>query len=916
MDLQSYLRYFLHMAARTLFLIDGSSQMYRAYHAFRGRGLSNQEGQTTHAVYVFVTMLRKLIADHHPEYIAASFDLAGPTFRDQLVTDYKANRAAMPDDLAEQINWVHQACEAMGVPILTAAGYEADDVIGTVARRARAEGFEVAIVSIDKDFFQMVAPGIRVYDPREDGAWFDSDGVVQKFGVRPEQVTDVLALVGDTSDNVAGVPGIGKKGAVDLVTQFGGLDALLERLGELKPKQREALSTHREDALRSRELVTIRADVPLDLDFEALRYRGASRERCYELFTRLAFRTLVNDYAPTADTIQKDYQLVTTLPELDVLVEGLRRAGEFAFRIVPDSPSAMRAAIVGIAFSSADRQARYLPLGHQNGDARSDLLANASAPTQVDVSAALERLRPIFEDEAVHKVGHDVKFEVIVLARHGIVLRGIAFDSMLASYLLDATRSGHPLEETSLEHLGYKALTDEDVCGRGARAIPFARLAPEALLTYAGERADLARQLSNRLAPLLVTDHLDAVYRELEMPLVPVLADIERAGVRLDGPALAAQSRHLEQELAAYTARIFGLAGEAFNINSPQQLGRILFDKLQLTPGKKTGKTRSASTAAEVLEELALSHDLPRLVLEWRALHKLKSTYIDALPQMVHPDTGRVHTCFNQAVAATGRLSSSDPNLQNIPIRTELGREIRRAFIAAPGHVLISADYSQIELRVLAHMAGEDALIEAFRTGEDIHERTALKLFGPDSGLDKHLLRSRSKMVNYAVLYGKTPFTLARDINVTQEAAQEFIDAYFAGFPRVRAFIDRTLEEARQSGVVRTMAGRRRLVPNLSSRNFQMRAQAEREAVNMPIQGSAADILKKAMIDLHAELPRRRLRTRMILTVHDELLFEGPRDEADAASAVVRDRMENAVALSVPLTVDVGIAENWRDAKP
>jgi DNA polymerase I len=890
--------------------------MYRAYHAFRGRGLSNQEGQTTHAVYVFVTMLRKLIADHHPEYIAASFDLAGPTFRDQLVADYKANRAAMPDDLAEQINWVHQACEAMGVPILTAAGYEADDVIGTVATRARADGFEVAIVSIDKDFFQMVGSGVRVYDPRDDGAWFDSDGVVEKFGVRPEQVTDVLALVGDTSDNVAGVPGIGKKGAVDLVTQFGGLDAMLERLGELKPKQREALSTHRDDALRSRELVTIRTDVPLDIDFESLRYRGASRERCYELFARLAFRTLVNDYAPTADTIQKDYQLVTTLTGLDALIDDLRQAGEFAFRIIPDSPSAMRARIVGIAFSTRDRQARYVPLGHQNTDTKDDLLASAAAPTQVDAPAALDRLRTIFEDETVRKVGHDVKFEIIVLAGHRIALRGVAFDSMLASYLLDATRSGHPLEETSLEHLGYKALTDEDVCGRGAKAMSFARLAPEALLNYAGERADLARQLSSRLAPLLVTDHLEPVYRELEMPLIPVLADIERAGIRLDGLALATQSRHVEQELAGYTARIFELAAEEFNINSPQQLGRILFDKLQLTPGKKTGKTRSQSTAAEVLEELALSHDLPRLVLEWRALHKLKSTYIDALPQMVHPDTGRVHTCFNQAVAATGRLSSSDPNLQNIPIRTELGREIRRAFIAAPDHVLISADYSQIELRVLAHMAGEEALIEAFRTGEDIHERTGLKLFGPDSGLDKHVLRSRSKMVNYAVLYGKTPFTLSRDINVTQEAAQEFIDAYFAGFPHVRAFIDRTLEEARQTGVVRTMAGRRRLVPNLTSRNFQMRAQAEREAVNMPIQGSAADILKKAMIDLHAELPRHGLKTRMILTVHDELLFESPRDEADSAAALVRDRMENAMALSVPLTVDVGIAENWRDAKP
>ena len=509
-----------------------------------------------------------------------------------------------------------------------------------------------------------------------------------------------------------------------------------------------------------------------------------------------------------------------------------------------------------------------------------------------------------------------MKFDALVLARQGITLAGLEFDSMLASYLLDATRPGHPLEESSLEHLGYKALTEEDVCGRGAKALPFAKVAPESLLTFAGERADLARQLSNRLAPLLVTDHLEEVYRQLEMPLVPVLVDVERAGIRIDGPALAAQSQHIEQALAQHTARIWELAGEQFNINSPKQLGEILFEKLQMPSSRRTGKTRSTSTAAEVLEELALTHELPRLVLEWRALMKLKGTYIDALPLMVHPDTGRVHTCFNQAVAATGRLSSSDPNLQNIPIRTELGREIRRAFIADPGHVLISADYSQIELRVLAHMAGEPALIEAFRSGEDIHDRTALQLFGADSGLSRHELRSRSKMVNYAVLYGKTPFTLSRDINVTQEAAQEFIDAYFKGFPRVRVFIDQMLEEARRTGVVKTMFGRRRLVPNLTSRNFQMRAQSEREAVNMPIQGTAADILKRAMIDLHAALPTQGLRTRMILTVHDELLFEAPRDEADVAATLVRERMEQVVRLEVPLTVDVGIADNWRDAKP
>ena len=903
------------MSRPTLYLIDGSSQMYRAYHAFRGRGLSNQEGHTTHAVYVFVTMLRKLIKDHAPAYMAASFDLAGKTFRDEIVADYKANRAAMPDDLAEQINWVHQACEAMGVPIVTAPGYEADDVIGTMAARAVGAGFDVAIVSIDKDFFQLVGDGIRVYDPREDGAWFDEAGVVEKFGVKPSQVIDVLALVGDTSDNVAGVPGIGKKGAIDLVNQFGSLDGMLERAGELKPKQRDTLTTHRQDALRSRELVTIRTDVPVDVDFASLKYRGASRERCYELFTRLAFRTLVNEYAPTADTINTDYAVVSTPEALDALVAQLRAAGEFACRVIPDQPLAIRARIVGIAFSTGDRQARYVPIGHENGDTSGDLLASASAPAQVDERVALERLRPIFEDETIRKLGHDLKFDAVMLARRGIAMRGMAFDSMLASYLLDATRPGHPLGETSLEHLGYKALTDEEVCGRGAKAVSFARVAPDALLTYAGERADLARQLSNRLAPLLVTDELEPVFRQLEMPLVPVLVDMERAGILIDGPALAAQSRRIEQELAEYTARIFALAGEEFNVNAPQQLGRILFEKLQLPVSKKTGKTRSASTAAEVLEELALTHELPRLVLQWRALHKLKSTYVDALPVMIHPETGRVHTCFNQAVAATGRLSSSDPNLQNIPIRTELGREIRRAFVAAPGRVLISADYSQIELRVLAHMAGEDVLIEAFRTGEDIHERTGLKLFGADSGLDRHLLRSRSKMVNYAVLYGKTPFTLARDINVTQEAAQEFIEAYFAGFPRVREFIDRTLETARQTGVVKTMAGRRRLVPNLTSRNYQMRAAAEREAVNMPIQGTAADILKQAMIDLHRELPRRGLTARMILTVHDELLFECDEGASEATAAVVKELMENAVRLSVPLTVDVGVGGNWKDAK-
>ncbi len=907
------------MPRPTLFLIDGSSQMYRAYHAFRGKGLSNQDGQATHAVYGFVSMLRKLINDHRPAYIAASFDLRGPTFRDALAADYKANRAPMPDDLAEQIASVHEACEALGVPIVTAPGYEADDVIGTMATRAADADFEVAIVSIDKDFFQLVHDGIRVYDPREDGVWYDEAAVAEKFGVVPSHVVDVLSLVGDASDNVSGVPGVGKKGAVDLITTYGSLDALLDRAGEVTQKAyRETLLAHRAEALRSRELVTIRRDVPLDFEFESLRYEGPSRERCYELFSRLAFRSLMNEFAPTAETIQKDYALVVSLPELDTLIAELRTAGEFALRVIPDRPTAMRAAIVGIAFSSADRRARYVPIGHEGAhegaESSGDLLADAAAP-QLAREPALDRLKPLLEDEAVRKVGHDLKFDTVVLETHGITLRGLAFDSMMASYLLDA-RSSHPIEEASLEHLGYKALTEEDVCGRGAKALSFSRMTPADLLNFAGERADLALQLSNRLAPLLVSDRLDEVFRQLEMPLVPVLADIERAGIGVDVPALAAQSRHIESELARHTTRIFELAGQEFNVNSPKQLGEILFDKLQLPTLKKTGKTRSASTSVEVLEELALIHELPRLILEWRGLHKLKSTYLDALPQLVHPDTGRVHTSFNQAVAATGRLSSSDPNLQNIPIRTELGRQIRRAFAAAPDNVLISADYSQIELRVLAHLAEEEALIDAFRAGEDIHDRTAMSVFGASSGLDPHELRRRAKIINYALLYGKTAFTLARDIGVTKEAAQAFIDAYFAGFPRVQGFIDRTLAQARETGVVKTLFGRRRLVPELNSRNGQVRAAAERVAVNMPIQGTAADILKKAMIDLHGELPRRGFATRMILTVHDELLFEGPKAEAASAAELVRERMEGVASLAVPLSVDVGVGENWLDAKP
>jgi DNA polymerase-1 len=903
-----------------LFLIDGSSQMYRAYHAMRGSGLSGPGGKTTHAVYIFVTMLRKLMQDHDPRYIAASFDLPGPTFRSELATDYKANRAPMPPDLAEQIPWVHEACEALGVPILTSQRYEADDVIGTLAVKAHAAGFEVAIVTGDKDFFQLVGNGITVYNPRDDGTWFDADGVKEKFGVLPAQVVDVLALMGDSIDNIKGVPGIGEKGARDLIAQYGSLEALLAHASDVSNKRyREGLLGHADDARQSRELAKIRTDVPVDFDPAAVQYRGATREKCFELFTRLGFRSLVMEYAPTASTVTKDYRVVDSAAGLAALVQTLRKSGRFAFRVLPDGPAAMRAGIAGFAFATEARHAQYVPIASTSTGG--GLFGDADAEdgrAGLPLSTVLDGLRPLLEDASLAKVGHDLKFDAIVLARHGVTLRGLELDTMIASYLLDATRSGHPLEELALEHTGYKALSEEDVCGRGVKALTFAQLPLATALDFAGERADLALQLSSTLRDLLTKESLASLYDSFEHPLIPVLVDIERAGVRVDVDVLQAQSALVERELDRLAARVYELSGEEFNINSPKKLSEVLFDKLGFKTEtiRRTTKTKAQSTSSEVLEELALTNELPRLVLDWRGLQKLKGTYIDALPQLVHPETGRVHTCFNQAVAATGRLSSSDPNLQNIPIRTDVGRNIRQAFVAERGHVLISADYSQIELRVLAHLSGEQVLIDAFARGEDIHDRTAARVFGAFSSLSKHELRRRAKIINYALLYGKQAFTLAKDIGVSRQEAQDFIDAYFAGFPAVRQFIDRTLDEARQSSVVKTMFGRRRMVPELSSRNGQIRGAAERVAVNLPIQGTAADILKKAMIDVHQALPGvAGGRARMILTVHDELLFEAPKEAADESAAAVRELMEGAVKLNVPLTVDVGVGENWKEAK-
>ena len=886
--------------------------MYRAYHAIRG--LSGPDGRSTNAVYGFATMLRKLLTDQRPEFIVASFDVAGRTFRDDLAADYKANRAPMPDDLAEQIPWVHEACRALGVPVITSANVEADDVIGTLAAQATTRGIDVVIVTGDKDFFQLVGGPIRVFNPRDEGTWFDASGVQEKLGVRPDQVVDVLALMGDSIDNVKGVPGIGEKGARELIATWGSLDALLEHAGEVPQKRyREALGGHADDARRSRELLRIRTDVPVSFDLEQFRYGGASREACFDLFSRLGFRSLVMEFAPTADSVQKEYRLVTSAEALAALIGQVREAGRMGLGVIVDRGAvAGSGQVIGLAVATAPRRASYVPARRHEGG----LLDTGEA---LSLHQILDLLSPVLCDPRVEKVGHDLKADLSLLFREGVAMDGLSFDTMIGSYLLDAARGSHDLEGVALEHLTYKARHEQDLTGRGAKAFALRDLPAEALTEFAAERADVALQLAPVLRWKLKEARLENVWSSLEQPLIPVLARMERSGVRVDPDVLKRQSTRVEGELERLGRRIFELSGIEFNINSPRQLGEVLFDKMQLPALKRTGKTRAVSTAVDVLEELALSHELPRLVLEWRALQKLKGTYIDALPQLVDPATGRVHTSFNQAVAATGRLSSSDPNLQNIPIRSELGREIRRAFVAEPGAVLVSADYSQIELRVLAHLSGDEALIAAFQRGDDIHDQTALKVFGPDSRLDPHELRRRAKIINYALLYGKTAFTLAKDIGVSQQAAQEFIDAYFAGYPQVRTFIDETLARARETGEVRTLYGRRRLVPEITSRNGQVRAAAERVAINLPVQGTAADILKLAMIDLDAGIRRQpglaAAGARMILTVHDELVFEVQASAADECAALVRERMRAAAPLAVPLDVDVGIGSSWKDAK-
>jgi DNA polymerase-1 len=884
--------------ATTLYLIDGSAQFHRAYFAIRG--LATSRGLPTNATYGFTTMLRKLYEDEKPRWIGISFDLAGPTFRHEEYKDYKSHRPRMADDLAVQIPYVRRVCDVFYLPVIEAQGYEADDVIATLARQAVGQGMRVIVVSGDKDLLQLVDDDVLVLNPGREGSGatlYDRNTVTEKFGVPPDRVVDLLALVGDAVDNVPGVPGIGDKGARDLVREYGSLEGVLDNAHKVKrAAYREGLKAHREDALLSKRLVTLRSDVPVVLDLAGLERREPDRAAAYLLFSELEFTALAREFAPEARVAQHRYDLVRSEAELAAVADEVRRAGRVALGVLTTSREPMRAELLGLALSWTPGRAAYLPLGH----------SPLELPDPVPAVAVLAALAPLFGDAALPKLSANAKHDRVVLARRGLDSQGLAFDALVASYLLNPGKRGYSLDDLSLEFLGERVEVAAGAMG--------ADVSLDAAVRAAGGAAELTLRLADPVLARLEAEGLATVFRDMELPLIEVLAAMERAGVKVDRERLAAQSRDMERQISSLTTEIYALAKGEFNINSPVQLREILFERLALRSGKKTVKTRAASTAEDVLEELAVGHELPRKILEYRSVQKLKSTYVDALSQLVHPETGRIHASFNQTVAATGRISSSDPNLQNIPIRTPEGRRIREAFVAEAGHLLLSADYSQIELRVLAHLSKDEKLVETFRRGEDVHDRTSREVFGPFSTLPPDEQRRRSKMINYALLYGKTAFTLAKDIGTSRKEAEQFIEAYFARYPAVRAFLDESVAQARRSGTVRTLLGRLRRLPDINSRNFQVRMEAERQALNTPVQGSAADLIKKAMIDLHRELRARAMKTRLILQIHDELLLEAPEPEAESARELVKSVMEHALELDVPLVVDARLGRSWAEA--
>ena len=891
-------------------LVDGSSFLYRAYHALPA--LTNSKGAPTGAVYGVANMLRKLMSQYPSAAVAVVFDAPGRTFRDDLFAAYKAHRPPMPDDLRCQLEPLQRLITAMGLPLLIEGGVEADDVIGTLARRAAAEDRTVVISTGDKDMAQLVDERITLENTMFDSR-LDRDGVIAKFGVPPERIVDFLALTGDTVDNIPGVPKVGPKTAAKWLNEYGDLDGVLAHAEEVGGKIGESLRTCLPQIPLSRQLATIDCDLPLELPLDSLIRRPAQTATLRELLTDLEFSSWLKQLStdePRATGESGgtesgcDYEMITTEPALDAWIAALEDAPLFAFDTETSSLSYMDAEIVGVSFAIEPNRAAYVPLLHDY----------PGAPEQLSRDAVLKRLRPLLEDPERPKLGQHLKYDANVLANHGIALRGIAHDTMLQSYVLNSTATRHDMDSLATRYLHRQTIHYEDVAGKGAKQIPFSEVSMERATEYAAEDAEVTLLLHRTLWPKLeAIPALETLYRDIEMPLVPVLSRIERTGVLVDVDLLAVQGNELAAKMVEFEQAAHEAAGHRFNLGSPKQIQGILYDELRLPVLKKT-PTGQPSTDESVLQDLAEQYELPRLILDYRSLSKLKSTYTDRLGEQVNARTGRVHTSYHQAVAATGRLSSSDPNLQNIPVRTEEGRRIRQAFVAPPGHRIVAADYSQIELRIMAHLSGDPALSAAFAASADVHRATAAEVFGVVPERVTADQRRSAKAINFGLIYGMSAFGLAKQLKIPQKEAQLYIDLYFARYPGVKAYMDHTRETARQQGYVETLFGRRLHVEDIHSRNGQRRQYAERTAINAPMQGTAADIIKLAMIAVDRHIERTRLPARMIMQVHDELVFEVAENEVDAARAAIREQMVGVANLAVPLVVDIGVGSNWDEA--
>ena len=895
---------------KSLVLIDGSSFLFRAYHAVPP--LSNSKGEPTNAIYGVSNMLRKLMADYPTDYFTVVFDAPGKTFRNELYADYKSHRPPMPDDLRVQIEPLHRLIRAMGLPLIMESGVEADDVLGALAQHAAQQGFNVIISTGDKDMAQLVTEQI-ILENTMSNTRLDIQGVFDKFGVKPEQIIDYLALMGDTSDNIPGVPKVGPKTAAKWLEQYHTLENLIANADKITGKIGENLRASLEQLPLAKQLTTIKCDLDLPYGISDLKRQPVVNHELKELLTQLGFMSWVKMLDNTPEPViqeekpalvESSYETILTYSKFEEWLKQLESAELFAFDTETTSLDYSKAQIVGVSFAVTPGKAAYLPFGHNYPD----------APQQLNREEILDKLRPLLENPAQAKLGQNLKYDAHILANHGITLRGIAHDTMLESYVLNSTLTKHNMDDLAKEYLGVTTITYQDITGKGVKQIPFQEVSLEQAGPYAAEDADITLQLHQTLiTKLKAQPSLLKLYSEIEIPLLTVLTRIESNGVLIDNAMLSQQSLELAGHIATLEQQSHDMAGHVFNLGSPKQIQTILYDQQKLPILKKTPKGQP-STEESVLQELALEYPLPKLILEHRSLSKLKSTYTDKLPQQVDDKTGRIHTSYHQAVAATGRLSSSDPNLQNIPIRSEEGRKIRQAFIAPPGYKIVAADYSQIELRIMAHLSADAGLLKAFSAGEDIHKATAAEVFGVALDQVTTDLRRSAKAINFGLIYGMSSFGLANQLGLTRGQAQSYIDLYFARYPGVKNYMDTIKEQAREQGYVETLFGRRLYLPEIKSKNAARRQYAERTAINAPMQGTAADIIKLAMISTDQWLREENPDAKIIMQVHDELVFEVAEDHLDSCCKHIRNLMCSAAELNVPLLVDIGVGNNWDEA--